>query len=102
MNKDFLHVNDLSKDEFYELIELSKWIKDKIKNNDSYSPMKNKSMAMIFAKPSARTRVSFEAGFYRLGGHALYLGPNDIGIGKRESVADVARVLSRFNDIIMI
>ena len=101
MNKDFLHVNDLSKDEFYELIELSKWIKDKIKNNDSYSPMKNKSMAMIFAKPSARTRVSFEAGFYRLGGHALYLGPNDIGIGKRESVADVARVLSRFNDIIM-
>ena len=101
MNKDFLHVNDLSKDEFYELIELSKWIKSKIKNNDSYSPMKNKSMAMIFAKPSARTRVSFETGFYRLGGHALYLGPNDIGIGKRESVADVARVLSRFNDIIM-
>ena len=56
---------------------------------------------MIFAKPSARTRVSFETGYYRLGGHALYLGPNDIGIGKRESVADVARVLSRFNDMIM-
>ena len=58
-------------------------------------------MAMVFAKPSARTRISFETGFYRLGGHALFLGPNDIGIGKRESVADVARVLSRFNDIIM-
>ena len=56
---------------------------------------------MIFAKPSARTRISFETGFYRLGGHALFLGPNDIGIGKRESVADIARVLSRFNDIIM-
>jgi ornithine carbamoyltransferase len=58
-------------------------------------------MAMIFAKPSARTRVSFETGFFRLGGHALFLGPNDIGIGKRESVSDIANVLSRFNDIIM-
>ena len=56
---------------------------------------------MIFAKPSARTRVSFETGFYRLGGHALFLGPNDIGVGKRESTEDIARVLSRFNDIIM-
>jgi len=56
---------------------------------------------MIFAKPSARTRVSFETGFTWLGGHALYLGPNDIGIGKRESVSDIARVLSRYNDIIM-
>ena len=56
---------------------------------------------MIFAKPSARTRVSFEVGFFKLGGHALFLGPNDIGIGKRESVADVARVMSRFNDMIM-
>jgi len=58
-------------------------------------------MAMIFAKPSARTRVSFETGFFRLGGHALFLGPNDIGIGKRESVSDIANVLSRFNDMIM-
>ena len=67
----------------------------------TYSPFSGKTLAMIFAKPSARTRISFETGFYRLGGHALYLGPNDIGIGKRESVADIARVLSRFNDIIM-
>jgi len=58
-------------------------------------------MAMIFAKPSARTRISFETGFYKLGGHAIYLGPNDIGIGKRESVSDIAKVISRFNDIIM-
>ena len=60
-----------------------------------------KTLAMIFAKPSARTRVSFETGFYRLGGHALFLGPNDIGIGKRESTEYIARVLSRFNDIII-
>ena len=100
MSKDFLHVNDLTAEKFNELMDMSKWIKTKIHDN-SYSPMKNKSMAMIFAKPSARTRVSFETGFYKLGGHALYLGPNDIGIGQRESVADIARVLSRFNDIIM-
>ena len=56
---------------------------------------------MIFAKPSARTRISFETGFYRLGGHALYLGPGDIGIGQREAVKDIARVISRYNDIIM-
>ena len=101
MNKDFLHVNDLSQSEFNEIIEISKWIKAEFKENSSFAPLKNKTMAMIFAKPSARTRISFETGFFRLGGHALFLGPNDIGIGKRESVADIARVLSKFNDIIM-
>ena len=101
MKKDFLHVNDLSKDELKEIFEIASWVKSKFKKNEKYNPFKNKSMAMIFAKQSARTRVSFETGFYRLGGHALYLGPNDIGIGKRESVSDIANVLSRFNDIIM-
>ena len=100
MIKDFLHVNDLSKDQFYNMMDLSSWIKSNI-HDKNYMPMSNKSMAMIFAKPSARTRVSFETGFFKLGGHALYLGPNDIGIGKRESVADIAKVLSRFNDVIM-
>jgi len=100
MIKDFLHVNDLSKDQFYSMMDLSSWIKSNI-HDKNYMPMSNKSMAMIFAKPSARTRVSFETGFFKLGGHALYLGPNDIGIGKRESVADIAKVLSRFNDVIM-
>jgi ornithine carbamoyltransferase len=56
---------------------------------------------MIFAKPSARTRVSFETGFEWMGGHALFLGPNDIGIGKREAIKDIARVFSRYNDLIM-
>jgi ornithine carbamoyltransferase len=101
MNKNFLHINDLNAEEFHEIIEIAKWIKEKFKNEDNYSPLLNKTMAMIFAKPSARTRISFETGFFRLGGHALFLGPNDIGIGKRESVADIARVLSRFNHIIM-
>jgi len=99
--KDFLHINDLSADQIHQIFEKAAWIKSKFKSNESYRPFDGMSMAMIFAKPSARTRVSFETGFYRLGGHALYLGPNDIGIGKRESVADIARVLSRFNDMIM-
>ena len=99
--RDLVSILDFSTDEFHDLMEKSAWIKNKFKNRDPYKPLDGMSMAMIFAKPSARTRVSFETGFYRLGGHALYLGPNDIGIGKRESVADVARVLSRFNDIIM-
>jgi len=101
MDKDFLHVNDLNKIEFEEIMQNAKTVKSKFKNNEPFAPLANKTMAMIFAKPSARTRISFETGFYRLGGHALFLGPNDIGIGKRESVADIAQVLSRFNDIIM-
>ena len=101
MKKDFLHVDDYNLDKLNEILDKAKWIKNSFKNGVEYAPFKNKTMSMIFAKPSARTRISFETGFYRLGGHALYLGPNDIGIGKRESVADIARVLSRFNDMIM-
>ena len=101
MKKDFIHISDLTSDEIFEILDRSKWIKSQFKQNANYKPFAGKTLAMIFAKPSARTRVSFETGFYRLGGHALYLGPNDIGIGKRESTADIARVLSRFNDMIM-
>ncbi len=101
MKRDFLHVSDFTGEEIWETLELAKSIKARIKSQNNYHPFSGLSMAMIFAKPSARTRVSFETGFFRLGGHALYLGPNDIGIGKRESVADIARVLSRYNDIIM-
>tara|TARA_Y100000590_G_scaffold427823_1_gene538447 strand:- start:921 stop:1835 length:915 start_codon:yes stop_codon:yes gene_type:complete len=101
MKKDFLHVDDFNADKLNEILEKAKWIKKVFKERKEFSPFSNKTMAMIFAKPSARTRISFETGFYRLGGHALYLGPNDIGIGKRESVSDIANVLSRFNDVIM-
>ena len=101
MKRNFLHVSDFTSDEIIETLELAKLVKNKFKNKERYIPFDNQTMAMIFAKPSARTRVSFETGFYRLGGHALYLGPDDIGIGKRESVADIARVLSRYNDVIM-
>ena len=101
MKRDFLHITDFETNEITETLDLAIEIKAKLKNNENYKPFKDKSLAMIFAKPSARTRVSFETGFFRLGGHALYLGPKDIGIGKREAVKDISRVLSGYNDMIM-
>ena len=101
MKRDFLHITDFESNEITETLDLAIEIKTKLKNNENYKPFKNQTLAMIFAKPSARTRVSFETGFFRLGGHALYLGPKDIGIGKREAVKDISRVLSGYNDMIM-
>ncbi len=101
MKRDFLHITDLTTQEILDFIDLAKEIKTKVLNKEDYQPFNNCSLAMIFAKPSARTRVSFETGFFRLGGHALYLGPNEIGIGKREEVKDIARVFSGYNDMIM-
>lgn len=101
MNKDFLHIDDWSVDEIQSTLELAVEVKAKLKNRENYKPFKDHSMAMVFAKPSARTRVSFDTGFYRLGGHALFLGPGEIEVGKREPAKDVARVLSGYNDMIM-
>lgn len=101
MKRDFIHVTDYDKKEVYNFLEFAIQLKKRIQSDDEYKPFYGMSLAMIFAKPSARTRVSFETGFYKLGGHALYLGPNDIGIGKREAVKDIGRVISRYNDIIM-
>lgn len=101
MPKHFLHIADFSKDELWDMLHLAKEIKTKFHNREAYKPFKDQSLAMIFAKPSARTRISFETGFTWMGGHALFLGPNDIGIGKREAIKDIARVVSRYNDVIM-
>jgi ornithine carbamoyltransferase len=101
VKRDFLHITDFSSQEIHDILALTREIKAKIKGREDYRPFKGWSMAMIFAKPSARTRISFETGFFLLGGHALYLGPSDIDIGKREPVKDIARVISRYNDIIM-
>ncbi|TMW94225.1 hypothetical protein EJD97_010550 [Solanum chilense] len=100
--KDFLHITDFDKSTLLNILDRAKEVKALIKSGErTYLPFKGKTMAMIFAKPSMRTRVSFETGFYLLGGHAIYLGPDDIQMGKREETRDVARVLSRYNDIIM-
>lgn len=101
MKKDFLSITDLSFEEIEDIFQTTTEIKNRLKNRKTYHPLKGKTMAMIFQKPSARTRVSFETGMYQLGGHALYLAPNDVGIGTRETPADIARVLSRYNDCIM-
>lgn len=98
----FLHLDDFTQDELTHMLDLGLNAKKKFYERDeSYKPFQGMTMAMIFTKPSARTRVSFETGFFRLGGHALYLDPNTIQIGKREPTKDIARVLSGYNDVIM-
>ncbi|MCJ7812760.1 ornithine carbamoyltransferase [bacterium] len=101
MKKDLLAITDLSTKEIYDLFRLTKDLKRKQKKGKINPILKGKTLAMIFQKPSTRTRISFETGMFQLGGHALYCSPSEIGLGQRESVADVARVLSRFNDGIM-
>ncbi len=101
MKKDFLMITDFSSDEIHDLFNLAAELKKKTKQGIEHHLLKGKTLAMLFQKPSTRTRVSFEVGMYQLGGHALYLSPAEVGLGKRESTADVAQVLSRFNDGIM-
>ncbi len=100
-HKDFLHLTDRTREEILETLELAIAIKTDLKAGTPNRALAGKTLAMVFQKPSARTRVSFEVGTFQLGGHALYLGPADIGLGKREAVSDIARVLARYNDGIM-
>lgn len=97
MKKNFLQTTDLTRAEIEELFKLTA----DLKKNPMQPLMKNKTLAMIFAKSSTRTRVSFETGMTQLGGHAIYLGTNDSQLGRGETIADTARTLSRFVDIIM-
>jgi len=101
VTKDFITILDLSAAEIHDIFELAKDLKAKTKKGEKHPILEGQTLAMIFQKPSARTRVSFKVGMFQLGGHAMYLSPADIGLGNRESVADVARVLSRYNDGIM-
>ena len=101
MKKDFLSIRELRYEEVLEIFELTKELKEKTRRREKHHILEGYTLAMIFAKPSARTRISFETGIYQLGGYGLYLSPQDIGIGTREAVKDVARVVSRYNDLIM-
>ncbi len=96
-----LTLKDFSREEILELLDFAAEVKSRLKRGEDYRPLKGKVMAMIFQKPSLRTRVSFETGMYQLGGTALYLGPSDIGLGKRETTEDIARVLGQQVNIIM-
>ncbi len=93
MHKDFLDIIDYTPEELQELIDLAVELKKEYQQGGNQPVLKGKVLAMIFQKPSLRTRVSFEVGMYHLGGNALYLSPNEIGLGQREAIADVARVL---------
>ncbi len=100
--KDLLSLQDLSSQELLELLELGAKLKQEQKEKKEHPLLKGKTLGMIFAKSSTRTRVSFEVGMYQLGGHALFLNSNDIQLGRGECIPDTARVLSRFLDGIMI
>lgn len=91
---------DLSKEEILEVLGTARRMKAERCSSGSL-PLQGKTLAMIFQKPSLRTRVSFETGMTKLGGHAIYLAPSDINLGKRETTEDIAIVLSRYVDIIM-
>ena len=101
MKKDFLAIVDYSSDELQQMLDRAVEIKTVWKKEGNSTVLKDKSLALVFQKPSLRTRVSFERGMQQLGGDALYLSPAEIGLGKRESIADVARVLSGYVDGIM-
>lgn len=98
----FLSITDFSEREILSLFRLTQNLKKQLgKTGKNSEFLHNKTLVMIYEKPSLRTRLSFEIGMTQLGGHAIYLGPSDIGLGKRESSADAARVVSRMGDIIM-
>ncbi len=100
MQKDFLSIRDLSVYEFGQMLDRAAEVK---KHPDKYrKALKNKILAMIFQKPSLRTRMTFEAGMLRLGGEAIYLAPSDISLGSREGAYDIGKNLERWVDGIMI
>ncbi len=101
MQKDLMSLADLSGAELQSWLDLAIRLKAELRAGGNEPILKTKSLAMIFQKPSLRTRVSFEMGMLQLGGHAIYLSPDEIRLGKRESIPDVARVLSRYVDGIM-
>lgn len=99
MLRHFITEHDLSSEEIATIFKITKELK---KNKFKYpAVLKNKTVGLVFQKPSLRTRVSFEVGIRQLGGQCIYLGPEEINIGKREAIADVAKVLSRYLDVIV-
>jgi ornithine carbamoyltransferase len=102
MKRDFLHIVDFSSEEIQELLDLAVRLKKEYQEKGENPPLlKGKVLGMIFQKPSLRTRVSFDMAMRHLGGDALYLSPQEIGLGKREAISDVARVLSGYVHAIM-
>src|SRR5579863_5247934 len=99
--KDLLTLNELSKHELLEIIENAIKLKKDLKKGISKPLLKNKTLAMIFQKPSTRTRISFETGMFQLGGHALNLSADELQLKRGETIEDTAKTLSRYVDLIM-
>jgi ornithine carbamoyltransferase len=98
----FLQFRDFSRDELEHLFERTRWIKQRFKRYELYQPLRDRTLAMVFEKASTRTRVSFEAGMNQLGGIAINLNRHDTQLARGEPIEDVARVISRMVDVVMI
>jgi len=102
MQKDLISIYDLTKEDIEKIFDLSKEIKEKLKKGEEDHPLEGKTLGMIFTKPSTRTRISFEVGIFQLGGIGLYFSAQDLQLKRGETIADTAKVLSRYLDGIMI
>jgi ornithine carbamoyltransferase len=98
----YLQFSDFSRAEYEHLLERARWIKSQFKQYKRYHPLVDRTLAMIFEKQSTRTRLSFEAGVQQLGGSAIFLNTRDTQLGRGEPVEDMARVVSRMVDLVMI
>ncbi len=100
--KDFLDIADFAAEEIQYLLQTAIALKRRLMSGERLRTLEGKTLALLFEKPSLRTRVSFEMAMAQLGGASLYLGPEEVGLGKREAVKDVAQVLARMVDAIML
>ena len=100
--KHYLQFKDLRAEEYAYLFERARIIKTRFKNYERYQPLADRTLAMIFEKASTRTRVSFEAGMYQMGGSVVHLTTGDSQLGRAEPIEDSARVISRMVDLVMI
>ena len=100
--RDFISTDDFSREELLQILRTAQELKAAQRSGKVLTPLLGKTLAMIFQKPSNRTRLSFEIGMHQLGGHALYISGPEIGMGQREPIADISRVMSRYVDAVMI
>lgn len=100
--KDIITLHDLTTEEIFKILKTTDILKKQHMKGEVYKPLKGKTLGMIFHKSSTRTRVSFEVAMWQLGGYALFLNKNDLQLNRGETIADTARVLSRYLDAIMI
>ncbi len=99
--KDFRGIEDFSRDEVFKVLDLAREIKAEVKQGKLRPALAGRGLALLFEKPSLRTRGTFDLGMYQLGGHSIYFHPSEIGLGTRESIPDVAHNLERWFDMVV-